>query len=59
MNKSALRNKSALGALTLALAMVPEMAQAQDQDDGAENENVIVVNRLFHSRNTRRCSGAG
>lgn len=47
MNKSTLRNKCALGAMTLVLGMAPGIAHAQDQDESAENENVIVVTGSF------------
>lgn len=47
MKKSILRNKCALGALTLALGMTPGLAHAQDADESAENDRVIVVTGSF------------
>lgn len=47
MKKSILRNKCALGAMTLALGMTPGLAHAQDADANAENDDVIVVTGSF------------
>ncbi len=47
MKKSILRNRTALGALTLALGMTPGLAHAQDADESAENDRVIVVTGSF------------
>lgn len=43
MRKSILRNKCALGALTLAMTMTPGLVHAQDVQDDDDTENVIVV----------------
>ena len=45
MKKSTLRNRCALGALTLGMVMTPGLAHAQD--GAAENEDVIVVTGSF------------
>lgn len=50
MNKSTLRNKCALGAMTLALGMTPGLAYAQNADQADENadsDRVIVVTGSF------------
>jgi len=47
MKKSSLRNRCALGALSLALGLTPGLANAQSADEAAENENVIVVTGSF------------
>ncbi len=43
MRKSILRNKCALGALTLAMATTPGLVHAQDVQDNDDAENIIVV----------------
>lgn len=43
MRKSILRNRCALGALTLALGVTPGLAHAQDAQDEVDAKNVIVV----------------
>lgn len=43
MRKSILRNRCALGTLTLALGMTPGLAHAQDAQEETDAENLIVV----------------
>ncbi|MFK7841740.1 MAG: TonB-dependent receptor plug domain-containing protein [Sphingorhabdus sp.] len=43
MKKSILRNRCAFGALAMAMGIAPGIAHAQDAQDDAETENVIVV----------------
>lgn len=43
MRKTNLRNRCALGALTLALGITPGLAHAQDADEEVDASKVIVV----------------
>ena len=47
MKKSILRNRCALGALSLALGLTPGIANAQNTGDAADNEDIIVVTGSF------------